>query len=800
MLNNILFAMTDFLFCRRRKIKTTILPFLLAFSLFGLSLSACSTWEPEPVKRANIRAYTQLSHLPPDYPTKHVPDGSVWHDFSSDMALSPNLDKPSVRAQVKWWMRQQNFLNSVLTRGGQYFYHIYQQTKRRNLPSELALLPVFESGYVPVTRSPKSAVGLWQFLRGTAKGYGVRMDKSFDGRHDVVSSTNGALKYLTYLYYFFDKDWLLAIAAYNCGEGRVQAEILKNRRRGLRTDFWSLQTLPRATREYVPRLLALAAVIKNQQKYGVALVPINNAPYFEEVRLSKQIALSKVAKLSGASEWSIKMLNAGYVRGMTDSDGPSVVLVPKSKAAVFKARLEGKAVVEEPIIVEPGVSAVAVEKASERLDKNGVGAVKKSDSDSGKKNQASGGSDDEGKSAKKLGDKAEKDSDKKKDGREETGDEDALNNSENSATSNSRRKDDVAEQVVKEVSAKPKMKKHVVKESENLFSIARKYKTTTAALRRLNKLTSNKVRKYQVLVVAIEMVRERDTESELVVVKARDKNNKSDKNNKNDKDDKNDRNKKKVITNASEIDSDGGSNGNSNSRDNGDDVVAKTVAVKVAKAEKAPDAAAEVVNADDADDLPDMAAPSQERDDAVVQPVTAVKAVKSSHGNSSDYTVPYRVAKGDTVFSIARRFNVTAQQIREANGLHNNSVNIGRTLKIPMVGAATGAEHDRHSSVSARSSVKSTHGIAKSAKTKYSNSDSVARSTRVNAKAIRTKKPASPLSSSSLSTSVSTSASAAASSSVRSHAKTVSHPKTKKPGAVNHQSRKNKAKAAASGQ
>lgn len=618
MLKKIMFKTADLLFRCERKIKITVLPFFLALSLFGLSISGCSSWEPEPAKRANIKAYVQLSHLPSDYPTKHVPDGTIWRDFSNAMDLPANLDKPIVREQVRWWMKQQNFLNSVLTRGGQYFYYIYQQTKVRNLPSELALIPVFESGYVPVSKSHKSAVGLWQFLRGTGKSYGIRIDKNFDGRHDVVASTNAALKYLTYLYYFFDKDWLLAIAAYNCGEGRVQAEILKNRRRGERTDFWSLSTLPRDTREYVPRLLALAAVIKNKQKYGVALVPINNGPYFEAIRLSKQISLSKVAKMSGASDWSIKMLNAGYIRGVTEEDGPSIVLVPKSKAAAFKARLEGKTVEDEVLPVTTSDVVVSSEKVSEELDKVVVVNTERDQNKAGKEKD-----DDVAMTPK--------DSGKKKSGKSKKGgkadDEEISGGSAVHEERPSSRDKDARDKVVK--MAEVQREKHVVKRGENLFSIARKYKTTTATLRRLNGLDSNKLRLHQILVVSAAAV-------------------------KNDTDNENIGDKEML----------------EGSEENITVTKAKPETKKSVKTQK-------VVGSSDGSEAVEEV-DGGEKEVAVADDVDNL-AQKAS------YTVPYRVAQGDTVFSIARRFKVSTQQIRQANGLKSNSVKVGRVLNIPVI-------------------------------------------------------------------------------------------------------------------
>lgn len=301
-------------------------------------LSGCSTTSSDYISK--YKGYAKIPNLPKDYPTKNLPNGNVWKDFNSNTQLSLYLNQPSVKSQLNWYIKNQDFLNRSLTRGAQYFYYIFQETKRRNLPAELALIPVFESGYVPVGKSSQGAVGLWQFMPGTARHFKIKMNRWYDGRRDVIDSTETALRYLTYLYYFFDKDWYLAIAAYNCGEGNVQRAILRNKRQGKKIDFWSLQ-LPRETKSYVPQLLAISAIIKNPDKYGVSLVPINNGPYFDRIKLGKQISLDKASKTSGASEWSMRMLNAGLLRGETDPSGPHIIAIPRTNIEKFRNAIFG---------------------------------------------------------------------------------------------------------------------------------------------------------------------------------------------------------------------------------------------------------------------------------------------------------------------------------------------------------------------------------------------------------------------------------------------------------------------------
>jgi membrane-bound lytic murein transglycosylase D len=153
-------------------------------------------------------------------------------------------------------------------------HHIVSEVERRELPGELAMLPVVESAYQPFAYSPARASGIWQFIPSTGRVYGLRYSWWYDGRRDVVESTRAALDYLEKLHAEFSGDWLLALAAYNSGEGNVRKAIRRNQRAGKPIDFWSLK-LPRETRSYVPRLLAVAAIVAQPDNHGLTLKPIH---------------------------------------------------------------------------------------------------------------------------------------------------------------------------------------------------------------------------------------------------------------------------------------------------------------------------------------------------------------------------------------------------------------------------------------------------------------------------------------------------------------------------------------------
>lgn len=327
-----------------------------------LLLAGCST-VAQFTRHNPEKHYSQAVNLPADYPTKYLPNGNIWDEIGSNLQFADNTNLPNVKEQIRWFQQHQDFLNRTIERGAPYIYYIYQETKRRHLPAELVLIPIFESGYSPSSRSYAHAVGFWQFMPRTAKLFNLKMNRWYDGRSDAIASTNAALKYFTYLHSFFDNNWFLAISAYDAGEGRIQRAILNNQRRGLSTDFWDLD-VKQETLVYVPKLLALSAIIKNPERYGVQLLSVNNGPYFEQVQIPQQMDLKKAAKLAEVDSDTIKRLNPAFKRGVTDPDGPHVLLIPKNKVDIFKANLNGtpKPQTTEPTTTED--SEVIIDKST----------------------------------------------------------------------------------------------------------------------------------------------------------------------------------------------------------------------------------------------------------------------------------------------------------------------------------------------------------------------------------------------------------------------------------------------------
>lgn len=263
---------------------------------------------------------------------------NMWELLSSEFTLPHYEDNPQVQEQIRWFLNNQDFLQRSAARAAPYLYYISQQVRKRHLPAELVLLPMIESAYNPFVYSSVGAGGIWQMMPDTATGFGVKQNWWYDGRRDVIASTKAALDYLVYLGGFFDGNWLLAIAAYNTGEGNVLAAIRKNVRDGKNTDFWSLP-VAQQTRDYVPRLLALASIIANADRYNIVFPAVSNAPYLAQVDIGGQIDLKHAAYLAGLSLKELKQLNPGYNHTTTDPSGPFKIVLPIENVKQFTENL-----------------------------------------------------------------------------------------------------------------------------------------------------------------------------------------------------------------------------------------------------------------------------------------------------------------------------------------------------------------------------------------------------------------------------------------------------------------------------
>ena len=233
----------------------------------------------------------------------------------------------------------QTAVNRISKSGQRYLYHTLTRAEELGLPVELALLPFVESEFDPYAKSVDGATGIWQFMPATGKEWGLKSNWWYDGKKDVLASTEAALQFLTYLHEKFEGDWLLAMAAYNTGPTRVNRAIKKNKREDKPIRFWDLN-LPKETTAYVPKLLVLCELIKDPKSFNVNLPSIANRPYFQKVKIPGQLDLMQAADLAGLKPETIYELNPGFNQWATDPSGPHYLLLPIGVSDRFMTQLQ----------------------------------------------------------------------------------------------------------------------------------------------------------------------------------------------------------------------------------------------------------------------------------------------------------------------------------------------------------------------------------------------------------------------------------------------------------------------------
>ncbi|WP_144207232.1 LysM peptidoglycan-binding domain-containing protein [Shewanella donghaensis] len=268
---------------------------------------------------------------------KPVEVTDVWQRIRLQMTM-PIDDVKLVNQYRDWYLANPRHLEIVSQRAEPYLHYIVEELEKRDLPIELALLPIVESSFDPSAYSASAASGLWQLTTPISDYFGVKSDWWYDGRRDVPAATTAALDFLEYLYDRTGQNWLYAIAAYNTGEGRVNNAVRRNIAAGKSTEFWAL-SLPRETQRYVPQLIALADVIQHSEKYGINLTPISNDQHIAIVDTQSQIDLKLAADLADMNINELKALNPGLDRWATSPDGPHTLVVPFDKATVFEQKL-----------------------------------------------------------------------------------------------------------------------------------------------------------------------------------------------------------------------------------------------------------------------------------------------------------------------------------------------------------------------------------------------------------------------------------------------------------------------------
>ncbi len=257
--------------------------------------------------------------------------GNVWNRLYQGFQIRNYNKQPLVRKFTKQFSKDPRRIQRLADRSSQYLYMVVNELNRRRMPTELALLPFVESAYRNKAYSHAGAAGMWQFIPATGRRFGLQQTRSYDARLDPYKSTKAAFDYLQRLNRQFRGDWLLSLAAYNAGEYRVHREIAKNRARGKRTDFWSLD-LPKETKQYVPRLLAFKEIFRNPQHFRVQLRGIPNTHALTQIRVNKAVDLKKAALVAGLPADTLSSLNSGFLHGITTPRYSNLIILPRQHA------------------------------------------------------------------------------------------------------------------------------------------------------------------------------------------------------------------------------------------------------------------------------------------------------------------------------------------------------------------------------------------------------------------------------------------------------------------------------------
>ena len=293
----------------------------------------------QEVQVAFLDSITSIYQEEPDpFELQQYPTESIWPRVRAGFEIETHLDHPWVQAELAWYSRHPEYLFRTMKRAEPFIHYILEEAEKRGLPTELVLLPIVESAYQPFAYSHGRAAGIWQFIPSTGRLYGLDQNWWYDGRRDIYASTQAALSYLQNLNKLFKGDWTLALAAYNSGSGTVQRAIRKNKKKGKPTDFWHL-TLPKETRAYVPKLMALKELIENSELYDITLRCIPDAPGFVTVDTESQIDLALAAEMAEMDVDTLYEYNPAFNRWATAPDGPHRLLLPYDNAEIFKANL-----------------------------------------------------------------------------------------------------------------------------------------------------------------------------------------------------------------------------------------------------------------------------------------------------------------------------------------------------------------------------------------------------------------------------------------------------------------------------
>ena len=290
----------------------------------------------ETASRPDAQAQPPVQELPPIEATRPTNDADLWARIRRGYGM-PDLQSELVTSQEQWYATRASYITRMTERSNKYLYHIVEELERRNMPTELALLPFIESAFNPQAVSSAKAAGMWQFMPATGRDYSLKQNIFRDDRRDVLASTRAALDYMQKLHRMFG-DWHLALAAYNWGEGSVQRAINKNTKEGLGVGYLDLN-MPNETRNYVPKLQAVKNIVLNPSVFSAALPDIPNHPYFQSVPLARDLDVALAAKLAEIKLEDFKQLNPSANKPVLFASLTKQILLPWDNAGIFERNL-----------------------------------------------------------------------------------------------------------------------------------------------------------------------------------------------------------------------------------------------------------------------------------------------------------------------------------------------------------------------------------------------------------------------------------------------------------------------------
>ncbi len=272
-------------------------------------------------------------------PTEHD-DDNLWDRLRADFSLDHATEQKLVQTHRTWFLNNPDYIEKVFSRAEPYLYYIAEEIKARDLPMEFVLIPVIESMYDPHARSHAGATGLWQLMAVTAKHYKIVQNSMYDGRRSVQESTDAALNHLAYLATVYDNDWHLVLAAYNVGHGRINKEIAKNKAAGRGTSFWDLNNLPKETLNYVPKLIALADVVKHYERHDMELPVVPDEPQVAVVDIDVEdyLDITIAADLADVEPETLLEMNPGFTQTII-ANNTDTLLIPHDKVEIFETAL-----------------------------------------------------------------------------------------------------------------------------------------------------------------------------------------------------------------------------------------------------------------------------------------------------------------------------------------------------------------------------------------------------------------------------------------------------------------------------